>query len=437
MSSESLNQLDERPPPVRAGSPRRRCARCGRPESTCYCEHVTALESRTRVVLLQHPREREVAIGTARMASLCLTNSELHVGIRWTGSAALERALSDPERPAALLYPGPNSIDVMLEPPTTPVTLVVIDGTWSQTRKLLRENPELAALPRFAFTPPGPSEYRIRAEPHEHFVSTIEALALVLGALEKKPGGFDALLAPFRAMVDRQIHYSSSRRAVRLKAPRGPKSRKVDPIVERRPAWIHHRRGDLVCLVAEGIIWPYADRDPDTPTLHPNELIHLAAHRLGTQETFERVVAPVHPLAPKTTVHAELSAETIHAGIDVETFRTEWRRWVRESDVLCVWGGLSLELLSGSGAFMPETSLDLRDLAHLESGHVVRTGQAFAKLLGLVVSDAEPRCAGRAGQRLAALVPLAKHFSGSVGPPTASPTAGATTRLRSGLTDHR
>lgn len=357
-----------------------------------------------------------MAIGTARMASLCLTNSELHVGIRWSGSAALKRALSDPARPAALLYPGPSAIDVMHEPPASPVTLVVIDGTWSQTRKLLRENPELAALPRYAFTPPGPSEYRIRTEPHEHFVSTIEALALVLGALENKPGGFDALLAPFRAMVDKQLHYSAARGAVRLKAPRGPKPRKVDPFSGRRPAWLHERSRDLVCVVAEGIIWPYADRGPDTPTLHPNELIHLVAHRVNTQETFERVVAPVHSLAPNTTVHTELSADTIHAGIDVGTFRSEWRRWVRDEDVLCYWGGLSRDLLAGTGALLPEASFDLRELAHLESGHVVRTAQAFGPLLGLEAGDAGPSCAGRAGQRLAALVPIARHFSGSTRP---------------------
>ena len=142
--------------------PRATCAACRRPASVCYCRHVRPVQTATRVVLLQHPRERDVAIGTARMASLCLPNSELHVGVHWRGSAALARALSDPARPPALLYPGPGAIDVLRHPPSGPVTLVVIDGTWSQAKKVVRENPELAALPRYAFTPPLPSEYRIR-----------------------------------------------------------------------------------------------------------------------------------------------------------------------------------------------------------------------------------------------------------------------------------
>ena len=88
----------------------REVLRCFRPESVCYCRHLTSIETRTRVVLLQHPRERDVAIGTARMASLCLPQAEIHVGVHWRGTSVLSRALSDPERPAVLLYPeGPST----------------------------------------------------------------------------------------------------------------------------------------------------------------------------------------------------------------------------------------------------------------------------------------------------------------------------------------
>ena len=71
----------------------------------------------------------------------------------------------------------------------------MVDGTWWQTKKVVRENPVLAALPRYAFTPRAPSEYRIRKEPQDDYVSTIEALALVLGALEGDPSRFRALFA--------------------------------------------------------------------------------------------------------------------------------------------------------------------------------------------------------------------------------------------------
>ena len=181
---------------IAAFEPRAVCLRCRRPRSSCYCELIPSLDTTTRVVLLQHPRERDMPIGTARMANLSLPNSELHVGIDWQRSSALLTAISDPLRPALLLYPGDESIDVDQQPPVGPVTLVVVDGTWSQAKKMIRENPILNRLPRFTFQPPNPSEYRIRREPKPHCVSTIEALVFALGALEGEPERFRALLLP-------------------------------------------------------------------------------------------------------------------------------------------------------------------------------------------------------------------------------------------------
>ena len=61
--------------------PRRECPRCGRPEVTCYCAHVERIATRTKVLVLQHPREEDKAVGTARMAALCLESAEVAVGI--------------------------------------------------------------------------------------------------------------------------------------------------------------------------------------------------------------------------------------------------------------------------------------------------------------------------------------------------------------------
>jgi hypothetical protein len=45
------------------------------------------------VVFLQHPRESRVAIGTARIAQLGLTRSELHEGISFTDNARIQELL--------------------------------------------------------------------------------------------------------------------------------------------------------------------------------------------------------------------------------------------------------------------------------------------------------------------------------------------------------
>jgi DTW domain-containing protein YfiP len=379
------------------------CLACRRPESVCYCRFVRLVETRTRVVLLQHPRERDVAIGTARMASLCLPGSELHVGVSWRGSAALRRALSDPERPAVLLYPGPGAVDVLRHPPSGPVTLVVVDGTWWQTKKVVRENPELAALPRYAFTPPAPSQYRIRREPEPAYVSTIEALAYVLGALEGDPERFAAMLAPFRAMIDAQLAHQAthrskgSRHAVRPKPPPAPPP--VPPLLRERP-------DDVVCVHGEANAWPYGSAERAAGCR--DEIVHWVARRLATGETLDVVVAPREPLSPATPVHAALPAEVIAAGGSLEVLAEQWRAFVRPTDVACFWGHYGAGLFEAMGMRLPAPRVDLRQAARVHARGKVGTLEDFVARIGATPSP--PAGQGRANVRLGQIVAVAGYF---------------------------
>lgn len=183
------------------------CERCQRPLVVCYCEFITELPTRTRVLLLQHPRERKVGIGTARIARLALPNSELRVGVDFSQDKIVTEAV---KQNAYLLFPSKTAIDLHEVKQETPITLVVVDGTWWQARSLWKRNPMLAALPHVRFTPNAPSNYRIRHEPADHCVATIEALAHVLGTLEGDSKKFEALLPPFHAMVEKQLKYAQS-----------------------------------------------------------------------------------------------------------------------------------------------------------------------------------------------------------------------------------
>jgi len=73
------------------------CERCRRPTSVCYCAHITPLQTRTRVIVLQHPRERDVGIGTARIARLCLPGAVLRVGIDFSDDPVVQAALASGE----------------------------------------------------------------------------------------------------------------------------------------------------------------------------------------------------------------------------------------------------------------------------------------------------------------------------------------------------
>ena len=304
--------------------PRAMCARCRRPQSVCYCAALPRLETRTRVVILQHPRERDMPIGTARMASLCLPNSELHVGVRWEDPAILG---ANP----ILLYPGPGARDILREPPAGPVTLVVVDGTWSQAKGVVRDNPVLRALPRYAFATPEPSQYRIRREPDEKYVSTIEALMHVLGALEGDAARFRPLLDPLTAMVDAQLRCQEERPSHRIKKPKVVRPPRVPPELVAT-------YGDVVCVIAEANAWPYRDGEPSPP----DELIQIAAERVATGERFVGYAAP-RALSPSTLFHTELDAAQLAGTVD--ELRAAFTAWSRPTDIPAVWGHYGADLI--------------------------------------------------------------------------------------------
>ncbi|QJQ21867.1 DTW domain-containing protein [Pseudomonas sp. SK] len=183
--------------------PRPRCERCQRPLDHCLCPLIPALDSRTRVILLQHRSETNHALNTARLAALGLTNAELRVGEVFDDLPAL---LATPGYRPALLFPGDQArvLAPYHQAHDEPLLLIVPDGTWRKARKLLYLNPLLEALPRVTLGAVAPSRYRLRKAPEAGALSTIEAVVAALNALEQ-PASFDALLAPFEALIEGQI----------------------------------------------------------------------------------------------------------------------------------------------------------------------------------------------------------------------------------------
>jgi DTW domain-containing protein YfiP len=370
-----------------------------RPIRVCYCRHITSLTTTTRVVLLQHPRERDVAIGTARMAHLSLPNSELHVGVHWDDSEPLRRALSDPSRPPILLYPGDGARDLETSPPAGPVTLVVVDGTWWQTKKVVRESRVLRDLPRYAFVPHVPSEYRIRREPRASYVSTIEALAHVLGALEGTRPRFEPLMAPFRAMIDAQIACENTHRATRVRT----RARRAGQPRHHAPPWLAERHSDLVCVVGEANAWPYDARAKKAR--YPDELVQWAAVRIATGEAFECVIRPAHPLAPHVTSQVGLGSDELAAGVSVASFEAAWRAFLRPTDRVCTWGPYAMSLLPSALLASCDT-VDLRPIARQHArGRVGTLDEVVARH---ALTPGPPIARGRAGLRVGQIAAITR-----------------------------
>ncbi|AVU75943.1 MULTISPECIES: tRNA-uridine aminocarboxypropyltransferase [Pseudomonas] len=178
------------------------CPRCHRPQSHCLCPLIPSLDSRTRVLLLQHPSEVNHALNTARLAALGLNNAELIVGEVFEDLPGL---LNQPGYQARLLFPGEEAQPMHAYAPSEdPLLLVVPDGTWRKARKLLHLNPLLAALPRVTLAAGSVSRYRLRKAPGPGALSTVEAVVQALQTLEA-PTCFEPLLRPFEALIEGQI----------------------------------------------------------------------------------------------------------------------------------------------------------------------------------------------------------------------------------------
>jgi DTW domain-containing protein YfiP len=367
------------------------CTRCRRPTSTCYCEALPAIPTKTRVVFLQHPRERKVAIGTARMAHLALPNSEFHQGVDFSEDARIQQLLADPTANLAVLFPSEGAQEPASFRDGPPLSLIVVDGTWTTAKKVLQRNPALLRLPRIGLKPSKPGNYRIRKEPEEHCLATIEAVVEVLGQLEGDPARFQPMISAFDRMVDTQIARTETRQ--------GPPRRRRPRVRAKRPWTPLELAGDPGRLV---LVYGEANAPSmNAPERFEPELVHLVALRPFTGERFEAVLAPRKPLADGTCRHVELSEEELRAGEDVPGMLERWRAFTRPDDVFAAWGGFTLDILRACGD-AERGFLNLRLLAakrlSARAGGIELAAERLAQGASLTVW-----AKGRAGRRLAAM----------------------------------
>ncbi|PCC74003.1 DTW domain-containing protein YfiP [Nannocystis exedens] len=304
--------------------------------------------SRTRVVFLQHPREARVGVGTCRMAHLSLPGSQLHVTLDPDRQPALAEQLAAPD--THLLFPSSDATDVeaLTRPPRT---LVVVDGTWANARKLVGRSALLRALPRLSFRPEFASNYRIRREPDDHCLSTIEATAHVLERLERAPGRYTPMLSAFDRMVDMQLAYvASGAGASRHRRHKPPPRPPVDPRAPLRAVLDR-----LVLLHVEPNAWPYGTPDPP-----PVEAIELRALRVATGERFAALLAPRQPLSPRTADNLDVPELDIRAGAPLAATQAAWREFLGPDAVLGIWGYHALSLLRMEAGWTLAPELDLR-----------------------------------------------------------------------------
>jgi len=227
----------------------------------------------------------------------------------------------------ALLYPGPGSMDLASVPAgERPSELVLLDGTWRDVSKLYRHNPWLEKLPRYRLDPPEPSRYRLRREPSDKAISTVEAIVQSLAILEPDTPGLDTLISVFEAMIDRQIAQIRARPAgTRIRCPRRVRQRAPRPMPEALKGTL----GNLVLAYGESV--------PGRET--KRTLVRWSALRLDDGALFDCLISPRDGTeASDDHLHfMGLQRRDMVRAEPVEAFRRSWEAFLRPDDTLLCW----------------------------------------------------------------------------------------------------
>jgi DTW domain-containing protein YfiP len=156
---------------------------------------------------LQHPTEVYETKGTARLLHLSLSNSRILTGEIFDVANLLS------PKDSFLLYPitpEDHSLGIALPPELNTeklvnlnnIRLIILDGTWRKSRKILCKNPYLQTLPRLVLKDLPQGQYTIRKARKPHQLSTLEATCAALAQLEMTNQKFEPIVLAFHAFND-------------------------------------------------------------------------------------------------------------------------------------------------------------------------------------------------------------------------------------------
>jgi len=294
----------------------------------CLCADLPTVPTATRIIVLQHPHEQRHPFGTARFVRLCMPDAEVHVA--HGGNDEVLHCPIDVPPGTAVLYPHADAEDLeTMAEDELPPALLVLDGTWGHAKTLYRHNPWLQQLRHVRLTPREPSRYRIRKEPQEDYISTLEAIVAALRITEPANTRVEELLVAFDRMIDQQIaHVATAERQHRTRRERQRPSRAL-------PAG----------LFADNLLIAYAESslpggDPD----QARELVQWVAVRVDTGETFEALLRPRE--RPPTAAHLEhmqIPRAALDAGLIRDAARAAFAEFAGPAPTIATWTATTLE----------------------------------------------------------------------------------------------
>lgn len=171
-----------------------RCVRCRLALAQCVCAYTPRTDTRAGVCLLMGDIEAIKPSNTGWLIADLVPDTFAFEWSRTEVDAELLALLADPQWQPVLVFPGefaaPERVVSQWPPPSCPTEaapakpprplFILLDGTWSEARKMFRKSPYLDALPVLSLNPERSSQYRLRRSNRGDHFCTAEVAAMCL-----------------------------------------------------------------------------------------------------------------------------------------------------------------------------------------------------------------------------------------------------------------
>lgn len=176
---------------VRGGFKRERCAGCRLVPSHCMCALRPSVPTRAGVCLLMADIEPLKPSNTGWLIADVVADTFAFGWARTETDPALLALLSDPQWQSYVVFPGeyaePARV-VHTVQPAHPIgaeagkrpLFILLDGTWSEARKMFGRSPYLDHLPVLSLEPDQASQYTLRRSRRDDHFCTSEVAAMCL-----------------------------------------------------------------------------------------------------------------------------------------------------------------------------------------------------------------------------------------------------------------
>ncbi|WP_455821005.1 tRNA-uridine aminocarboxypropyltransferase [Pseudomonas cerasi] len=162
-----------------------RCQRCLLPQKNCLCATIASQHASSRFCLVMFDSEPMKPSNTGRLIADILPDTLAFGWSRTEPDAALLEAVRDPRYEPVVVFPksyADTGRTVLNTPPTSgkPPLFIMLDGTWTEARKMFRKSPWLDNFPIMSLTLTRPSNYQLRVAHAEGQHCTAEVAAELL-----------------------------------------------------------------------------------------------------------------------------------------------------------------------------------------------------------------------------------------------------------------